>query len=192
MTRELLTVVYQGVAEWEVIFPLFCIYPAVHYRFAAARAQRVCGAMGFEIEAEHTLADIDAEDFDGIYVPGGIDPVEQRFPRKLGENQTLLSLLRQFRGRGKVIAAICGAPLVLGAAGLLKGKRFVCDITEDTHGWLDSGYRVDDLIVVDDQILTGSVQGLIPFSHSLAHLLGEEETAREIKEIFTSQIKRMK
>lgn len=188
MVKKLLTIVYPGFAEWEVVFPLFCVYPAIEYQFGALKERRVRGAMGFEIEAMWTLTDVNPEDFDGVYLPGGIDPVEQRFPRKLGENQELLSLLQRTVNHGKVVAALCGAPLVLGAAGLLSGKRFVCDITEDTRGWLDTGHRVDTLCVVDHHILTGSARGLIPFSCALARLLGEGGTAQEIKDVFTSQI----
>jgi 4-methyl-5(b-hydroxyethyl)-thiazole monophosphate biosynthesis len=192
MTKQILIIVYEGVAEWEVVFPLFCIYPSVTYKFAAVKEKKVRGAMGFELEAKYTLTNVNSEEFHAIFIPGGIDPQENRFPRKLGENKKLLSLLRDFADHGKVIAAICGAPLVLGAAGLLKGKRFVCDITEDTRRWLDDGQRLNDLYVVDGRILTGSVRGLIPFSYTLASLLGEEKTAQEIKDIFFAQLERMK
>ena len=78
------------------------------------------------------------------------------------------------------MAAICGAPLVLGAVGLLDGKRFVCDIEQDTRGWFDKAYRVEGTWAVDGLVLTGSLRGLVPFSAELARLLGEETTAREI------------
>ncbi|MBU7026284.1 MAG: DJ-1/PfpI family protein [Theionarchaea archaeon] len=188
MVEKLLTIVYPGFAEWEVVFPLFCVYPAIEYQFCTVKEKQVRSAMGFEIEAMWTLTDVNPEDFEGVYLPGGIDPVEQHFPRKLGENQELLSLLQRAADHGKVVAALCGALLVLGAAGLLHGKRFVCDITEDTRGWLDTGHHVDNLCVVDHCILTRSVRGLIPFSYTSARLLGEEETAQEIKDVFTSQM----
>lgn len=184
MAKQLLTIVYPGFAEWEVVFPLFCVYPAIEYQFATIEERRVRGAMGFEIEAQWTLEDVDPAGFDGIYLPGGIDPMEKRFPRTLGEHKGLLSLLRRFANQNKVTAAICGASLVLGAAGLLDGKRFVCDITEDTRGWLDRGHRVEAPLAVDGQILTGRVQALIPFSAALARLLGEEKAAQEIEEFF--------
>ena|GEM_PF-305337 len=188
IAKQLLTIIYPGFAEWEVVFPLFCVYPAIEYQFVAIEERRVRGTMGFEIETQWTLEDADFAGFDGIYLPGGIDPTEKRFPRSLGEHEGLLNLLRRFADQKKVIAAICGAPLVLGAAGLLDGKRFACDVTEDTRGWLDKGYRVDGLLAVDGQILTGSVQALIPFSAALARLLGKEKAAQEIEDFFNLEM----
>jgi len=190
MAKQLLTIVYPGFAEWEVAFPLFCLYPAIEYQFVAIGERRVRGTMGFEIEAQWTLQDVDPAGFDGIYLPGGIDPMEKRFPRSLGENRKLLNLLRRFANQNKVIAAICGAPLVLGAAGLLDGKRFACDITEDPCGWLEKGRHVDAPLAVDGRILTGSVQALIPFSAALARLLGEEKVAQEIEGFFNLELAR--
>ncbi|MFQ6090441.1 MAG: DJ-1/PfpI family protein [Candidatus Bipolaricaulia bacterium] len=184
MTKQLLTILYPGFAEWEVAFPRFCVYPGVEYRFAAIGERRVRGTMGFEIEAERTIEDVDPEGFDGVYLPGGRDPVEGRFPRSLGEHEGLKKILRRFADRGKVVAAICGTPLVLGAAGLLNERDFACDITEDTRGWLARGRRADGLLAIDGRILTASVQALLPFSAALARLLGEERTAEEIEEFF--------
>jgi 4-methyl-5(b-hydroxyethyl)-thiazole monophosphate biosynthesis len=141
--------------------------------------------MGFELEAPWSVEEADPEGFDGVYLPGGLDPREGRFPRSLGEHEGLLNLLRAFADRDKVVAAICGAPLVLGAAGLLDGRDFACDITEDTRGWLDRGHCVDGLLAIDGRILTASVQALLPFSAAPARLLGEERTAEEIEAFFS-------
>jgi 4-methyl-5(b-hydroxyethyl)-thiazole monophosphate biosynthesis len=184
MAKRLLTLLYPGFAEWEVVFPLYCVHPPIDYQFVAVGEQRVRGTMGFEIEAQWTLSDVDAANFDAIYLPGGLDSDGKTFPRELGENAALLGLLREFADQGKVVAAICGAPLVLGAAGLLDGKRFACDVTENTRGWLDTGERVDRLLVADGQILTASVRALIPFSATLARLLGEHDTSQEIEAYF--------
>jgi len=185
MAKQLLTILYPGFAEWEVVFPLFCVHPRVEYRFAAIGERRVRGTMGFEFEAPWIIEEVDPDDFDGVYLPGGIDPQEGRFPRSLGEHEGLKKMLRAFADRGKVVAAICGAPLVLGAAGLLDGRDFACDITEDTYGWLDRGHRVERLLAIDGRILTASVQALLPFTAALARLLEEEQTAEEIEAFFS-------
>ena len=185
MAKRLLVVLYPGVADWEVGFPLFCLHPRIESEFASSGHGRVRTSMGFEIEV--LLSDLDrvgVDGFDGLYLPGGLDPDRGRFPRSLCENQEILGLLKEFSLRDKVVAAICGAPLVLGAAGLLKGRRFACDITEDTHGWFDGAVRVDEPVCADGKVLTGSVSAIIPFCRDLAGLLGEGETAREIEAFF--------
>ena len=185
MDKNLLVVMYPGVADWEVTFPLFCIRPRIAGTFVSLGPEDIRTAMGFEINIELAgLEKIDVGDFDGVYLPGGIDPDTGHFPRSLGENQGLLGLLRRFAQEDKAVAAICGAPLVLGAAGLLRGKRFACDITDDTRGWFEGATRVDDAICVDGKILTGSVRATIPFTMELARLLGDAETAGEIEDFF--------
>lgn len=71
-----------------------------------------------------------------------------------------------------------------GAAGLLDGRRFACDITDDTRGWFDAASRVDDAICVDGNVLTASVSAILPFTVELARLLGDEKTAGEIEAFF--------
>ncbi len=185
MARRLLVVLYPGVADWEVTFPLFCLRPGIDDTFASTGPARIKTAMGFEIDV--ALAGLDkvkVSDFDGVFLPGGIDPETDHFPRSLGEDEALLDLLREFAKQGKVVAAICGAPLVLGAAGLLKGRCFASDITDDTRGWFDGATRGQSTLCVDGRILTASVSASIPFAIELARLMGDEKTAGEIDAFF--------
>lgn len=185
MARRLLVIMYPGVADWEVGFPLFCLRPRVESEFVSAGHEWVRTAMGFETEVSLSdMGRVEVDRFDGVYLPGGLDPEGGRFPRYLGENEAILGLLRAFSHSDRVVAAICGAPLILGAAGLLEGRRYACDITEDTRGWFHGAVRVDGSLCADGNILTGSVRAIIPFCRELARMLGEEETAREIDDFF--------
>ncbi len=95
----------------------------------------------------------------------------------LGRNEELLNLLRAFAERSKLVAAICGAPLVLGAAGLLDGRHFASDITTDTEGWFEKGLRAERLIALDGNILTASVRAVFPFYATILRWFGEEAAA---------------
>jgi putative intracellular protease/amidase len=185
VAKRLLVILFDGVADWEVGFPLFCLRPRITWEFASPGLATVRTAMGFEIGVTAThLAAIRAADFDGIYLPGGTDPETGRFPRRLGEHTGLRHLLRTFAEANKVVAAICGAPLVVGAAGLLRGRRFASDVSEDTRGWFEGASRTAEPLCREGLVLTGSVSAIIPFCRELAHLLGEEETAGEIEAFF--------
>jgi putative intracellular protease/amidase len=184
MVKNLVVVMYPGIADWEVGFPIFCLRPGIEHTFVTVGPERLTTALGFEISVRRGLESVRPADFDGIYVPGGVDPAEGRFPRSLGEHPALIRLLQEFWQADKIVAAICGAPLVLGAAGLLMGKRFASDITEDTRGWFDGANRSKQPVVVDGNIITASVQAIIPFSIELARQLGKEDIARGIDEFF--------
>jgi putative intracellular protease/amidase len=185
MPKRLLVLVYPGVADWELGFPLFCLQPRIESHFASPGHAVVKTAFGFEKSVTLTdLGGVDVGTFDGVYLPGGVDPVTGRFPRSLGENRGVLELLRRFAESNKVIAAICGAPLVLGAAGLLKARRYACDITDDTRGWFEGAERADGPVCTDGNILTASVSAIIPFCRDLAVLVGEKKTGDEIEAFF--------
>jgi len=52
MAERLLVVLYPGVADWEVTFPLFCLRPGIKDTLASTGRSRVETAMGFEIGVE--------------------------------------------------------------------------------------------------------------------------------------------
>jgi transcriptional regulator GlxA family with amidase domain len=67
------------------------------------------------LSADHAIADIDATDI--VLVPGG------EGNRPLLGDEEVLSWLRQIDGTTKWTTSVCTGSLVLGAAGLLEGKR---------------------------------------------------------------------
>jgi 4-methyl-5(b-hydroxyethyl)-thiazole monophosphate biosynthesis len=184
MVKKLAVVMYPGVADWEVGFPIFCLRPGLEHTFVSIGPKRIKTALGFDLEVNLALKDIGVSDFDGIYLPGGVDPEDGRFPRDLAKDATLIKIIQEFWKQRKIVGAICGAPLVLGAAGILMGSRFACDITEDTRGWFQGATRVEGPLAVDGNIVTASVQAIIPFSVELARLLGKDDIATSIQEFF--------
>ena len=74
------------------------------------------GAHGIQLGTDCALDSIDAASLDAVVLPGGM-------PGTLGlmEDERLLSLLRNLHADGRLTAAICAAPMVLAAAGLVDG-----------------------------------------------------------------------
>ena len=72
-----------------------------------------CGALG--LSADYSLAEVSAADI--VLVPGG------KGNRPLLEDEAVLSWLREIDARSKWTTSVCTGALVLGAAGLLEGKR---------------------------------------------------------------------
>jgi protease I len=67
-----------------------------------------------------TFADIRAEEYDGLVIPGG------RAPEYLRLNASVLETVRYFSRADKPIAAICHAAQILAAAGVVEGKEVSC------------------------------------------------------------------
>ncbi len=71
---------------------------------------------GHDFELNATFAEVKAEDYDALVIPGG------RAPEYIRLNETVISIVQQMAAAGKPIAAICHGPQVLAAAGVLEGR----------------------------------------------------------------------
>ncbi len=71
---------------------------------------------GHNFTLNASFADIKAEDYDALVIPGG------RAPEYLRLNPEVLAMVRHFADRNKPIAAICHGAQLLSAAGVLSGR----------------------------------------------------------------------
>ena len=71
---------------------------------------------GHQFTLNATFAEVRAEDYDGLVLPGG------RAPEYLRLNETVLSIIRHFFTNNKPVAAICHGLQLLTAAGVVEGR----------------------------------------------------------------------
>jgi protease I len=71
---------------------------------------------GHNFTLNATFAEIKAEDYDALIIPGG------RAPEYIRLNDAVLEIVRHFSQADKPLAAICHGPQVLAAAGVIEGK----------------------------------------------------------------------
>lgn len=71
---------------------------------------------GHNFSLNKDFAKINVADYAGLVIPGG------RAPEYIRLNKRVIEIVRQFDNAKKPIAAICHGPLVLVAAGVLKGR----------------------------------------------------------------------
>jgi len=129
---------------------------------------------GMQIVPTTTYAD--CRPLDVIMVPGG--PGQQ----DLMEDEEALGFLRRQAARAKYVTSVCTGSLVLGAAGLLKGKRATSHWAAIEHLRPLGAVPVSEKIVIDGNIVTGAgVTSGIDFALKLAAILESEEVAREIQ-----------
>lgn len=110
--------------------------------------------------------DEDLKKYDMIVLPGGMPGA-----RNLKNSEKVLNLVRYFNDNKKLIGAICAAPIVLGAAGIVNDKRvtsypgFKEEIGECNY--------VEELVEVDGNIITSRGPATtLPFSYKILELLG--------------------
>lgn len=84
-------------------------------------SRMVDSAHGVGVQADCTLSDVDLEAADMMVLPGGLPGATN-----LDACKVLTDALASHFAKGKPVAAICAAPMVLGHLGLLDGKRATC------------------------------------------------------------------
>ena len=72
---------------------------------------------GYSWNADISFADVDPANYAALVIPGG------RAPEYIRNHPHCVRILRHFFDREKPVAQLCHAPLVLAAAGVLKGRR---------------------------------------------------------------------
>ena len=122
--------------------------------------------------------ELDYSAFDAAILPGGIPGVDN-----LKADATVRKVCTEFAAAGKVVAAICAAPSVLAAFGILQGKKAtVYPGMEDKL--IAAGAEYTGLpITLDGNIITGEALGAaIPFALALASRLAGQQASNAVKQ----------
>jgi protease I len=82
-----------------------------------ARGTTYAGKHGYPCLSDAAIADVRADDFDGLVVPGGF------MPDKLRRDERVKQLVRDFAAAGKLVAAICHGGWIPISAGVYRGVR---------------------------------------------------------------------
>ena len=111
----------------------------------------VVSAQKIAVKAEYTLSGYDFSDTDMIFLPGG--PGIKNYEK----NEALLSIVKEFHNKSKLVAAICAAPSILGHLGILEGKKATCfpGYEKDLYG----AKVVKEKVVTDGNITTAIGMG---------------------------------
>lgn len=102
---------------------------------------------GYPCRADTSAADVTADDFDAIVIPGGYSPDHMR------RHKAMVDLVTTAAAKGKVLAAICHGPWMLCSAKCLQGKKVtgyfsIRDDVENAGGiWQDAACVVDGNLV---------------------------------------------
>lgn len=178
MLRKIAVALIDGVAPFElgVVCEAFGVdrsaqgLPSYDFSVVAVEPGPVRTSVGFSIDASHDLAALDAADL--VAVPAAA-PRDRNY-----SGEPLLSALRRAVDRGARVMSVCSGAFVLGAAGLLDGRR--CTTHWMHAAELQEAYPAakvdpDVLYVADGPVLTsaGTAAGL----DLCLHIIREEHGA---------------
>lgn len=172
--KAILTLMAPGFEEMEFTAPVDILRRlGVKVVTAGVQGIEVEGAHGITMKADMLLSDVVAAEYDGIVLPGGVASWLLR------DTPAVLGLVREFHAAGKVVGAICAAPIALEAAGVLAGRTITCYPAEGVTNDIKSAAAVTgDLTVTDGNIVTGRGPGAAAeFGFALGELLGFDVAA---------------
>ncbi len=135
----------------------------------------VKASRGVTLQPDVELDAVTGERFDLIVLPGGVGGAE-----RLEGDERIAGMLRRQYDRGDWIAAICAAPRVLAANGILDGRRATA-----FPGHLEAYGMTPEqaTVVVDDFVITSRGPGTaMDFALQLIEVLFGEEKAAEVEQ----------
>ena len=125
------------------------------------------GKLGMKVKPELLLGKTDVSQFDALIFVGG-GGSSQYFKDSVAHG-----LAKEFVGRGKIIGAICIAPVILANSGLLKGKK--ATVFPDGQADLENNGAIytGNPVEVDGLLITGNgPEAASEFGEKLLGMLG--------------------
>jgi 4-methyl-5(b-hydroxyethyl)-thiazole monophosphate biosynthesis len=178
VTKRICVLLAQGFEETEAVAVIDVLRRAeLDVVLIGLDKHLVRGSHGIVIEADQLLANASLLEWDLIYLPGGLPGAHF-----LRDNEHVQNLLRTQHASGRLVAAICAAPLALEKAGLLRGRRVTSHPSVRDQLVSVREYR-QDRVVIDDNVITSRGAGTaLELGFALVALLDGRESAERIRE----------
>lgn len=138
--------------------------------------ENVTGAHGIKVFADKTMDNVNAEEYNAVVIPGGMPGAEN-----LKNSEKVVSIVKKFNAEGKVVAAICAGPIVLGKAKITEGKKVTSYPGYENE--LGNCIYLEETAVIDNNVITsrGPATALY-FALKLVEKLKGMETVEKLKE----------
>jgi protease I len=158
-------------------------YPLLRFREEGAETHAV-GAeagktyeskKGYPVVANRSIADVRAEEYDAVVVPGGWAPDALR------QDSRVLKFVREMHRSGKVVASICHGGWVLTSADIVRGVKatgFKAIKDDLIHAGAE---YVDAEVIVDSNIVSSRVPTDLPaFCREVARALTSQPAGARV------------
>lgn len=106
------------------------------------------GSHKIKVEADILFDELDKEEIDLIYIPGGLPAAKD-----LSLDSKVTDLVAYLNEKGRLIASICAGPMVLENSEVIKGKE-VTSYPGIKEELASVGSYSENLVVVDENIIT--------------------------------------
>ena len=143
---------------------------------AGVTGEFVISSHGVCVKSDVSADDIDYDEIEGAILPGGMPGT-----LNLEKDERVIECVKRCYESGKIVAAICAAPSVLGHLGILDGKRATCfpGFEKELKGAVCTSTHTE----TDGNVITGKGAGCaIEFGHAIVAKALSKQAADKVIE----------
>lgn len=180
MTKKVALFIENGSEELEFIAPLDIMRRAnLEVDLISANNEDfITSSHNVKIIADKKINEINnILDYDAIMIPGGMPG-----STLLRDNKKIIEFYQTMYNSGKLVAAICAAPIVLSAAGITDDKEVTSYPGFDKEINYKN-YNSDKAVVIDKNVITAQGPAVaILFGYEIVNYLLQDNTAEDVKQ----------
>lgn len=179
MTKKVALFIENGSEELEFIAPLDIMRRAnLEVDLISANNEDfITSSHNVKILADKKIDEVNnILDYDAIVIPGGMPG-----STLLRENKKIIEFYQTMYNSGKLVAAICAAPIVLSAAGITDDKEVTSYPGFDKEINYKN-YNSEKAVVIDKNVITAQGPAVaILFGYEIVNYLLQDNTAEDVK-----------
>ena len=180
MTKKVALFIENGSEELEFIAPLDIMRRAnLEVDLISANNEDfITSSHNVKILADKKMDEVNnILDYDAIVIPGGMPG-----STLLRDNKKIIEFYQKMYNSGKLVAAICAAPIVLSAAGITDDKEVTSYPGFDKEINYKN-YNSDKAVVIDKNVITTQGPAVaILFGYEIVNYLLQDNTAEDVKQ----------
>ena len=125
-----------------------------------------CSDRGLKVKADTNFYNVNEKNFSAIVLIGG------KGSKDYWNNKNLHRIIKEFGSSGKIVAAICSAPVILARAGLLSNIPATCCL-EDKNELIKAGISyMDRNVVIEKNVITADgPHSAVQFAESVLNMI---------------------
>ena len=180
MTKKVALFIENGSEELEFIAPLDIMRRAnLEVDLISANNEDfITSSHNVKIIADKKINEVNnILDYDAIVIPGGMPG-----STLLRDNKKIIEFYQTMYNSGKLVAAICAAPIVLSTAGITDDKEVTSYPGFDKEINYKN-YNSDKAVVIDKNVITAQGPAVaILFGYEIVNYLLQDNTAEDVKQ----------
>ena len=179
MTKKVALFIENGSEELEFIAPLDIMRRAnLEVDLISANNEDfITSSHNVKILADKKIDEVNnILDYDAVVIPGGMPG-----STLLRDNKKIIEFYQTMYNSGKLVAAICAAPIVLSAAGITDDKEVTSYPGFDKEINYKN-YNSEKAVVIDKNVITAQGPAVaILFGYEIVNYLLQDNTAEDVK-----------